>query len=76
MLPDRQTLQGTLASRAHLAMQRLHDVRTGRDEQKREQPVQDAGETGQQHAETEGRGLQQVTEIGFTDTGGMGGEEA
>jgi hypothetical protein len=38
--------------------------------------VQDAGETGQQHAETEGRGLQQVTEIGFTDTGGMGGEEA
>ena len=76
MLPDRQTLQGTLAPRAHLPMQLLHDVRAGRDEQKWEESVQDAGDTRQQHTATEGRSLHQVTEVAFTDTGGVGGEEA
>lgn len=75
MLPDRQTLQGTLASRAHLSIELLHGVRSSRDEQEGKQPMQDAGETCQQHSETERRGLQQVAEVGFADAGGMSGEE-
>ena len=76
MLPDRQTLQGTLAPRTHLAVQLLHRVRTGRDEPEGEQPMQDAGDTRKQHSEAERRSLHQMTEIGLADAGGMGGEEA
>lgn len=76
MLPDRQTLQGALATSAHLTIELLHRVRPGRDEPEGKQPVKDAGNAGDQHPETEGRGLQQMTEVGLADAGGMGGEEA
>lgn len=76
MLPDRQTLQGSLAPSAHLSMQFFHGIRSGRDEQEGKQPMQYAADTRDQHPETEGCRLQQMTEVGFTDAGRMGSEEA